>query len=418
MSNHLAIAAVTATLHARLRSALGVTGLGIDVSHTRPGTPNVFPNNVGVYAFLYMITPSAALRGIDLPTRDPQGNVVNRPTSALELHYLLSFQGDDAQHQPQRMLGAVVSELHANPVLTPLEIQRAVAGGPLEDSRLEEQVDRVRFTPEAINFEEFSKLWSVFLQTQYILSVAYKASVVLVEAELPVRVAARVRDRGLYSTPMPPSITSLDPQIVQTGARVVIKGSSFTSDATQVRILLGEATPVMVTPALVLDDRVEIIMPPEARAGIRAAQVVTTHSGTSNTLPPRPFLLDSGVVPFLLAPRILRPQGAGPVAEETLGEVAAAPGTDLTIDVVPPLANDQGVSVLIGPVRVPVPFASRVNAAGRPTKVTFTVPGDPSLERNAPQPLRIEVDRAVSVVEEDKQAPAGFRPRLLIQGGP
>ena len=35
-----------------------------------------------------------------------------------------------------------------------------------------------------MNLEELSKLWSVFFQTPYALSIAYQASVVLIEPDL------------------------------------------------------------------------------------------------------------------------------------------------------------------------------------------------------------------------------------------
>ena len=65
--------------------------------------------------------PNAALRNSDLPTRNHRSVVVQRPTCALDLHYLLSFYGDDSKLEPQRMLGAVVRR-----------ISRFDAAGPVE----------------------------------------------------------------------------------------------------------------------------------------------------------------------------------------------------------------------------------------------------------------------------------------------
>jgi len=406
VSNHAAIAAVTATLHVRLRNALAVTGLNAEVSHTRPGTTNAFPNKLGVHLFLYMVTPNATLRNFDLPTRDERGQLANRPTAALELHYLLSFLGEDLRHEPQRMLGAIATELHANPVLTPDEIRAATLGTELADSRLERQIERVRMTSEAIDLEEFSKLWSVFFQTQYLLSVAYKASVVLLEAEVDAPVAGRVRQRGVFSAPLPPAITSLSPQVLHPGEVATIRGTSLVGTTTVVRFGEAGGGAREVAPAFLLDDRLEVTVPADLPAGIVSLQVVTRHEASSGTQPPRTFELESGPVPFMLAPRILTPP-AGPA---TLVETSAAVGSTVTLDVVPPIAAGQEVRVLAGSVRVQP--SVQPSPPGGPTRLSFVVP---ALEPGQPFPLRVEVDRAVSLVEEDG---LGFKPRLTIPGGP
>ena len=41
----------------------------------------------------------------------------------------------------------------------------------------------MKFTPEQMTLDDLSKLWSVFFQTPYALSVAYEATVVFVEGE-------------------------------------------------------------------------------------------------------------------------------------------------------------------------------------------------------------------------------------------
>lgn len=406
MSRHSAIAAVTATLHVRLRNALAVTGLNADVSHTRPGTTNAFPNKLGVHLFLYMVTPNVALRNADLPTRDERGRIAARPTAALELHYLLSFLGDELQHEPQRMLGAVATELHANPVVTPDEIRAATTGTELADSRLEQQLERVRISSEAIDLEEFSKLWSVFFQTQYLLSVAYKASVVLLEAEVDAPVAGRVRTRGVFSAPLPPTIDSLSPQILPPGALATVRGTSLLGTSTKIRFVQASGSVREVDPVFLLDDRLEVIVPADMPAGIVALQIVTHHVATSGELPPRTFELESGPVPFMLAPRVL----TAPAGPATLVEVSAAVGAAVTLTVEPPIAAEQDVRVLAGSVRVPATVLP--SPPSGPTRLTFVVP---SLDAGQSFPLRVEVDRAVSVVEEDG---AGFKPRLTIPGGP
>ena len=60
-------------------------------------------------------------------------------------------------------------------------------------SNLETQTELVRFTPIAFSLEELSKLWSFLLKIDYVLSTAYVASVVLIEADDATAAAAAAR---------------------------------------------------------------------------------------------------------------------------------------------------------------------------------------------------------------------------------
>src|SRR5580698_4033073 len=95
MSNSLGIATVTSSLRALLENAYQsddnfddslpnalVTTL-LPISVTSSGLPDV-----GANVFLFQVTPNAAGRNSDLPTRDAQGNLISRPRVALDLHYM------------------------------------------------------------------------------------------------------------------------------------------------------------------------------------------------------------------------------------------------------------------------------------------------------------------------------------------
>lgn len=138
----------------------------------------------GVNIFLYQATPNTAWRNHDLPTRRGDGSLAQRPQIALDLHYLLTFYGDETLLEPQRILGSAVRALHAHPVLTRQEIRSAVAATAfLTGSDLADEIETIKFSPQPLTLEELSKLWSVFFQTTYTLSMAYDASVVLIAAE-------------------------------------------------------------------------------------------------------------------------------------------------------------------------------------------------------------------------------------------
>src|SRR5664280_1304102 len=141
------------------------------------------------------------MRNADLPTRNAQGQVVSRPTSALDLHYLMSFYGDDSKFEPQRMLGAVVRSLLAEPGLTRdriLSVSKDDNGDKMSGSNLADAVEQVKFTPQALTVEELSRIWSIFYQIPYALSVAYIATVVTIESEEPVLAAQPVLQRGPF----------------------------------------------------------------------------------------------------------------------------------------------------------------------------------------------------------------------------
>jgi hypothetical protein len=202
MSNFLAIATVTATLGRILQAAVGADVPGALVTAVRPDGPNSGVPDTGVNLFLYQVTPNAQWRNQDLPTRRADGTVAQRPQAALDLHYLLSFYGAEIELEPQRLLGSTLRTLHARPLLDRAAVVNAIAANAfLAGSDLADAVESVRFTPMSLNLEELSKLWSVFFQTTYVLSVAYRASVVLLTAEAQPLLAQPVAERVVRALP-------------------------------------------------------------------------------------------------------------------------------------------------------------------------------------------------------------------------
>jgi hypothetical protein len=258
MSNHLAIATVTAALgQIVFTSAQGAVN-GVLLRFGRPTPPAQGNTERRVHVYLFQVTPHVALRNADLPTRRADGSLSKRPQAALELHYLLTFYGDDQAFEPDRMLGAVARDLHARPVLTAQNISDAISGNAtaLGDSDLGDAIERVRFTPHTLTLDEQSKLWSVLIQTPHALSVVYTASVVLIDAlenaapTLPVLKRGQ-DDRGVNTTlgssprldsawfgfvqsegrqPPLPSLAA-----AQLGARVLITGDKLSGEALSLR---------------------------------------------------------------------------------------------------------------------------------------------------------------------------------------
>src|SRR5262249_1880890 len=162
MSNFLAIATATASLSQVLQAAITPDVPGAHVTTVRPDGNGALPNP-GVNIFLYQVTHNASWMNADLPSRRGNGDLIQRPQAALDLHYLLTFYGDDGHLEPQRVLGSVVRALHARPIITRDIIRQTIAKPNftfLATSDLADAIELVKFTPLPLSLEELSKLWS------------------------------------------------------------------------------------------------------------------------------------------------------------------------------------------------------------------------------------------------------------------
>jgi hypothetical protein len=339
MSNYLAIATATAALsEILLRPVQDAVGSSATIEFKRPpaAANEAKEGHPHVNVYLYQVTPNAAFRNVDVPTRRADGALVRRPVAALDLHYLFTFHGKDELLEPQRMLGAVASVLQAQPILSPAIIQSALGTYSfLAGSDLENQSERVRFTPASLSLEEFSKLWSAFFQVEYALSVAYQASVVLIEStQTPPQQALPVESRNVYvSTLTQPAITRV---MAQAGAgepilptsMLVIQGTNLLGGITAVRI--GNMT---VTPPVVTQNAITLPVPAGLQAGMLGLQVIQQQMlGT----PPAPHPgYESNIVPVLLQPVIV-------------GQTATA--TEVNITVNPAVQPNQRVTLLLNQV--------------------------------------------------------------------
>jgi hypothetical protein len=309
MSNYLAIATVTAALQQLLHGPVNTAVSGATVHFHRPSENNHANDKTFVNVYLYQVTPNASYRNADLPTRRSDSTLVRKSVTALDLHYLFTFHGKDDQLEPQRMLGAVASTLNSQPLLSAQNIQAAeTAFGFLATSGLENQVEHVRFTPTSLSLEEFSKLWSAFFQVEYSLSIAYQASMVLIESDDTPQQALPVQARNLYVMPFHQPVVS---QVFsQAGAgqpilptsTLVIQGTHLFSDDTTVRV--GN---MVVAPPVVTDSSIMMPVPAGLQAGVLGLQVVQQlQLGT----PPLPHPgNESNVIALVLQPVIV-PSGA------------------------------------------------------------------------------------------------------------
>ncbi|MGA3169198.1 MAG: DUF4255 domain-containing protein [Terriglobia bacterium] len=405
MSNYLAIATVTAALQQVLQGAVENAVAGATVGFSRPEGTGAGQGAPLVNIYLYQVTPNAAYRNADLPTRRSDGTMVQKPQAALDLHYLFTFHGDDDKLEPQRMLGAVASTLQAQPLLSSQNIQAALTSpqfsSVLAGSNLESQAERVRFTPTALSLEEFSKLWSVFFQVEYSLSAAYQASLVLIESDDTPQEALPVQARNVYVMPFrQPAISQVIPQsgagqpILPTST-LIIQGSRLLGDITVVR--LGN---LVVTPPTVTDKAIILPVPAGLPAGVQGLQVIQkVQIGT----PPKPHAgFESNVAAFVLHP-VITPQ--------------TVTSTQISVKVAPTAQQDQRVTLLLNEATTPPPPAPAAYAFSLPplandtNTLIFTISNVQG--GNTTYFIRVTVDGAESPLDLDPSS-ATFGPTVTI----
>lgn len=304
MSNFLAIATVTATLRQMLEDAVSRDVPGATATAVRPNASGNQLPNPGVNLFLYHVTPNVAWRNTDAWTRDADGGLVQRPRAAVDLHYLLSFYGNDADLEPQRALGSSLRALSDRPLLPRGAIREVIAASPaLAASNLDSEVESVKLTQTPLSLEELSKLWSVFFQTPYVLSVALQAGVVLIEGRGAPRATLPVRERNLYVVTLrQPVVERVEAsagagQPVLAGSAIRIVGRDLRGEITRVRI--GQA---LVTPPAnqVGDTALEVTLPAGLRAGVQGLQV--EHPRLMGTPPTLHGGIESNAAAFVLQP--------------------------------------------------------------------------------------------------------------------
>jgi hypothetical protein len=416
MSNFLAVATVTAALRQLLDDAVSRDVSGATATAVRPNAPAGELPDPGVNLFLYQVTPNASWRNADLPTRSGEGGLVQRPRAAIDVHYLLSFYGAESTLEPQRVLGSALRALHEEPVLSRQRIREVIDATPaLAASDLDEEVELVKFTQLPLNLEELSKLWSVFFQAPYVLSVAFHGTVLLIEGTRTPRPALPVRAHTIYvNTFRQPLIERVTPAAgaglpITASSTLRIAGLRLRGASTAVRIGLIDVSP---TAGNVSDTRIDVALPPGLRAGIQAVQVV--HAALMGTPLAPHGGVESNAMPFVLQPTITASvSGVTPTIED--GSPLVVDGMTLqsataTVDFTPRVGRRQRVKLLLYELGAPEGRPARAYAFDAPAANGIADPDQPdtasiafALKRLFPGPylVRAQVDGAESPLSVD-----------------
>lgn len=332
MSSPLAIASVTRVLKDLLNNrmidhnvsdTLGnikVTSLPPDFIDTGSGT-EVCQLNL----FMYMVTPNQGWRNHGLPSHNSHGDRISNPPLALDLHYLLTAYGSDELHH-EILLGYGMQLFHEVPVLTKDSIRTALAPTTvvtpgtlppelqnLSTSGLADQVEQIKITPESLNTEELSRLWTAF-GAKYRPNAAYRATVVLIESTKSVKSALPVRERLLYVKPFHQPVIEkicskatltgpiLENQKIVAGNYLVLKGFQLKGEV--VSVLIGDIEIIQSNLVSLHVDQIIFQIPNTVLAGIHGVQVVHTIPMGLET-PPIPHKgVSSNVQAFVLSPNI------------------------------------------------------------------------------------------------------------------
>ncbi len=334
MSNYLAIATVTATLQRILQDTVQVDVEGARVTTVRPDNVGRGIPETGVNIFLYRVAP-VNWRNQDLPGRRSTGEIQKRPRIALELNYIVTCYGNEVELEPQRLLGSVVRTMHSQPILKTEAIRNTLDDSGfryLRESDLSDQVESVKFAPLGLSTEDLSKIWSIFFQTPYSLSIAYQGSAVLIESEDIPRRALPVRESRFGISPQKPvisKVTSLDSlnevwqstedRLILANSTIAIEGLRLQGNNNLVRIGGVDVIPQEVSDRsaprqerdrkIVLD--LSTVSHRDLRAGVQGIQVIKRNSQEQR-------INESNVFPLVLLPTLqkITVEAVRPIGEE------------------------------------------------------------------------------------------------------
>jgi hypothetical protein len=355
MSDYRAIAAATQTLQNLLLDAIREAVPGATV---KTGPPEVRPpEEVGeglINIFLFKVEPNKVWRNEELPVRASDGTLIRRPLLALDIHYLLSFYGEERRKIPYLLLGLALTALHAEPYPALRHIPREVPGaGPgggaetdtvaagLAGAGIERQTHPLSFTLLPLNHEELVPLFS---QIPFVMSVAFRASVLTLEPFGVPQPALPVRRADFFLVDARrPVLATVEPQLVPyaNDARVLLRGESLSGSA--LRVLFGD---LESAPAEVSEGALSVPLPAGIQAGTHLVRVAHTVSGDGPAVE-RTWTVESNPVALMVEPAVLdATQAPGVDAAPALAAVgeprsdgsAGRPPATLRIRFAPPVA--------------------------------------------------------------------------------
>ncbi len=332
MSSPLAIASVTRVLKDLLNNRMIDHNVSDTVGNVKVTAlpPDFIVTGVSAEVsqlnlFMYMVTPNQGWRNQGLPSHNSTGDRISNPPLALDLHYLLTAYGSDELHH-EILLGYGMQLFHEVPLLTRDSIRTALAPTTvvsptslppelqsLSTSGLADQIEHIKITPESLNTEELSRLWTAF-GAKYRPNAAYRATVVLIESSKSTKAALPVRERLIYVKPFhQPVIEKISSQSADGQPIVenqkIIPGYNLVLNGIQLRgeivsVMVGETEILQSNLTTLKDNQIIFQLPNSLQPGIQGVQVVHSILMGIASPPEEHQGVRSNMQAFVLSPNI------------------------------------------------------------------------------------------------------------------
>lgn len=330
MSSILNVAAVSETLRTWIHEKVQNLDGGPKAQLGRPDKLNGNTPLVNVY--LYETTKNSGYGGIDLPMRSSEGALTKKPVTAVDLHYLISFWSLN-ELQCQILLATVVRAIHAHGGLSRTQLKSTIdATGVIKDATVHDQHECVRLSTRNINVDEMSKLWGMFPNIPYVLSIGVTATTVVLESDFEPEAALPVQSMGVtavaFTEPRIESIAAIGrPKgIVYAGDKLIVLGHQLIGSGLTIKTDTADE----LVREISADSPVGIVwtLPATVPAGVRYLVIEKPVKEGSDRF------VTSSAFPFLLRPEL-------PSVSKTGG------GKTLNMPVKPKVLPDQkAVAVL------------------------------------------------------------------------
>ena len=419
MSSALAIASVTYVMRDLLYNGLVTLNNNVgnilgDVDVKAQPLDRIEPSGSSsinqLNLFMYLATPNQGWRNQDLPSRNSDGDRISNPALALDLHYLLTAHGKD-EWNDEILLGCGMQILHENPTLARNTIRSVLTpiGGPtqalltaLSNSGLAEQIELIKITPESMNTEEISRLWTAF-GAKYRLNAAYKATVVLIQSQKTTKPALPVKQRNIYVLPFhQPVIESvssiaknetvaIENQKILLTSQLVIKG--YQLKASNVEVMVG-GKPSLIVANLLTDSQITVALPAGLQSGLQSIQIVHKLDIGSPMIPHQG--VSSNIQAFVLCPKITI------IALNLTNNSDGTRSGNINLTVEPIVGIKQKVVLFLNEFNVPIPNIYSFSVNDEPQN-PLTIPI--TNVKAGTYLVRIQVDGAESPLEKNYDNP-------------
>jgi len=239
MSSPEALATVTTALRNLLSDDMG----GAAVTTKPPSVARNGESGAQLNIFLYSVRHSPSLRN-EPPLGKAKNGELAYPPMPLILKYLITAYGaDNDDISGQILLGKAMRILHDHPLLGQADLKDIVP-----ESGLHEQAERIRITPDTLNLDDMSKLWSSFQSAEYRLSVGYEISVVLIESNRVGKAPLPVLRRGEGNRGPELLPDSVIPDLMPSLVEFHLPNVKMAAELGDIVILSGKKIPIPSTP--------------------------------------------------------------------------------------------------------------------------------------------------------------------------